>query len=365
MTLQHIVVGLSGGVDSAIAAHLLKSAGHSVDAVFMKNWDEDDSEEYCSAAQDLSDAEQVCEKLHIPLRTVNFSSEYWDQVFEYFLAEHRAGRTPNPDILCNTEIKFKVFLEYAEELGAECIATGHYARSTKTDSVTKLITARDTNKDQSYFLHGLNQHQLQNAMFPLGEMQKSQVRQIAEKLGLHVHSKKDSTGICFIGERKFRTFLEQYIEICPGNIVDTEGTIVGQHQGITFYTIGQRQGLGIGGVFSASEEPWYVVEKKIDTNELIVAQGLNNPALFSNGLVVENMHWIHKQYADCIPAIAAKIRHRQQPQQCRAVQLNQHQWQLDFKQPQRAVTPGQYAVLYDGSICLGGGIISHRTQAKQ
>ena len=360
MPSLHIVVGMSGGVDSAVAAYLLKSQGHQVDAVFMKNWDEDDTDEYCSAAQDLADAEQVCEQLGLTLRSVNFSSEYWDLVFEYFLAEHRAGRTPNPDILCNTEIKFKVFLDYAAELGSDRIATGHYARIARANGVTQLLTARDTNKDQTYFLHGLNQHQLENTLFPLGDLEKSQVRQLAAELNLHVHTKKDSTGICFIGERKFRTFLQQYIDVQPGDIVDTEGNLIGQHQGITFFTIGQRQGLGIGGVAAAAQEPWYVVDKRIESNELVVAQGSDHPALFNNSLIVKNMHWIHQEIADNDTELQAKIRYRQQPQQCTAKRLDEHHLQLDFTAPQRAVTPGQYAVLYDDNICLGGAVISRR-----
>ena len=360
MSSQHIVVGLSGGVDSAVAAHLLQSAGHHVDAVFMKNWDEDDTDEFCSAAQDLADAELVCDRLGISLRSVNFSSEYWDRVFEYFLAEHRAARTPNPDILCNTEIKFKVFLDYATELGAECIATGHYARTQRNGDSTRLITAKDSNKDQTYFLHGLNQHQLKNTLFPLGELEKTQVRTIAKDLNLEVHTKKDSTGICFIGERKFRTFLQQYIDTQPGNIVDVHDNVLGQHQGITFFTIGQRQGLGIGGVSAAESEPWYVVDKRIETNELVVAQGSDHPALFNQSLIVENMHWIEQKYSAEITGLQAKIRYRQQPQACTATPLGEHQWRLEFAEPQRAVTPGQYAVLYDDNICLGGGVISRR-----
>lgn len=360
MSHQHIVVGLSGGVDSAIAAHLLKSAGHKVDAIFMKNWEEDDSDEYCSASVDLEDAQKVCETLDIPLRTVNFSSEYWDFVFEYFLSEHKAGRTPNPDILCNTEIKFKAFLEFAIELGAEKIATGHYARTSTIGSTSNLLTAKDNNKDQSYFLHGLNQQQLSHSLFPLGELDKPQVRQIAQDLKLHIHNKKDSTGICFIGERKFRTFLESYINTNQGNIVDTEGNIIGTHQGITFFTIGQRQGLGIGGIASANENPWYIVDKDIIKNELVVAQGSDHPALFSKSLIIEKMHWIGPQPKNHLPTVHAKIRYRQAHQACSATAFDDDQWQLDFIKPQRAVTPGQYAVLYDGDHCLGGGIISQR-----
>ena len=308
-------------------------------------------------ASDLEDAEKVCEKLDIPLRTVNFSSEYWDYVFEYFLNEHKAGRTPNPDILCNTEIKFKAFLDFATECGAEKIATGHYAR---TDQNNRLLTAIDTNKDQSYFLHGLNEDQLSKSCFPLGDLEKQQVRQIAQDLDLHIHDKKDSTGICFIGERKFKTFLEKYIDINQGNIVDTEGNVLGTHQGITFFTIGQRQGLGIGGLASANDEPWYVIDKNLATNELVVAQGSNHPNLFNNSLMIENMHWINELPKHSLSSIQSKIRYRQPHQDCHAIESNKQQWRLNFKHPQRAVTPGQYAVLYNGEHCLGGGIISQR-----
>ena len=356
---MHIVVGLSGGVDSAVAAHLLKKAGYRVDAIFMKNWEEDDTETYCSAAQDLKDAEHVCEKLNIHLRTVNFSAEYWDTVFEYFLAEHRAGRTPNPDILCNTEIKFKAFLDYATELGAEKIATGHYARISQNQHHYNLLKGVDNNKDQSYFLHGLNQLQLARTIFPLGDFTKIQVRELAQQLGLDIHNKKDSTGICFIGERKFKDFLEKYLDNKQGDIVDTEGNILGNHQGVTFYTIGQRQGLGIGGLAESKGEPWYVVDKDLEQNRLVVGQGNDHPRLFSASLVIENMHWIDPEYG--VPErLSARIRYRQTPQQCKICSLNDHYYQIDFEIPQRAVTPGQYAVLYDEEMCLGGGIIHRR-----
>lgn len=360
MSLKHIVVGLSGGVDSAVAAHLLKKSGHKVDAIFMKNWEEDDDEQYCSASDDLADAEKVCEQLNIPLRTVNFSSEYWDDVFEYFLSEHRAGRTPNPDILCNTEIKFKAFLDFATELGAEKIATGHYARCHLVNDHYHLLTGLDEGKDQSYFLHGLDQTQLSQAIFPLGEFNKAQVRQHAESLNLHIHNKKDSTGICFIGERKFTDFLSNYIDNNQGDIIDIEGNILGHHQGTTFFTIGQRQGLGIGGISIANEQPWYVADKKLDTNQLVVVQGSDHPSLFNKSLVVEKMHWIDDHYNGTLKSIQAKIRYRQVHQECIATELEGGQWQLDFKQPQRAVTPGQYAVLYNQEHCLGGGIIKQR-----
>ena len=360
MSHQHIVVGLSGGVDSAVAAHLLQTSGHKVNAVFMKNWDEDDSDEYCSAAEDLADAEKICDLLGIDLATVNFSSEYWDQVFEYFLAEHRAGRTPNPDILCNTEIKFKVFLDYALSLGAEKIATGHYANIQTSGEEYHLCCAHDNNKDQSYFLHGLDQTQLQRSMFPLGDLNKDQVRDIATERGLHVHAKKDSTGICFIGERKFQTFLEKYINVKPGKIVDLDGNYLGEHNGITFYTIGQRQGLGIGGVANSNDEPWYVVDKNLATNELIVVQGSQHPALFHQHLVMENMHWINPNERFENRHLEAKIRYRQSPQKCSVTKIDEQHWQLDFDQAQRAVTPGQYAVLYENEKCLGGGVITQR-----
>ncbi len=359
MTYKHIVVGLSGGVDSAVTAYLLQRAGHKVDAIFMKNWEEDDTDEYCSATQDLADAERICETLKIPLRTVNFSSEYWDYVFEYFLAEHRAGRTPNPDILCNTEIKFKAFLDFATELGAEMIATGHYARVVHETQSSRLLMAVDKNKDQSYFLHGLNQTQLKHAMFPLGDMLKSAVRDCAKELDLHIYDKKDSTGICFIGERKFTDFLKNYIDINHGDIVDTEGNVLGTHQGINFYTIGQRQGLGIGGLADASDAPWYVVAKDLQANQLVIAQGNNHPALFNQRLSLDKIHWINPLHTVIDTPIQAKIRYRQSPQQC---QLHHHNEQhiVHFEEPQRAVTPGQYAVFYHGEHCLGGGIINQR-----
>ena len=356
---MHIVVGLSGGVDSAVAAHLLKQAGHRVDAIFMKNWEEDDTASYCSAEQDLKDAEHVCHQLDIPLRTVNFSAEYWDYVFEYFLAEHRAGRTPNPDILCNTEIKFKAFLDYATELGAEKIATGHYARIGQDQHHYHLLRAVDESKDQSYFLHGLNQSQLAKAMFPLGELTKTQVRALAEELALNIHNKKDSTGICFIGERKFKDFLENYIDHNQGDIINTEGDLLGHHQGVTFFTIGQRQGLGIGGLKDGQGEAWYVVDKDLEQNQLIVGQGNDHPRLFNSSLVLEKIHWIDTDYP--VPEhLTAQIRYRQTPQPCKIYPISDQYYQIDFDTPQRAVTPGQYAVLYDGAVCLGGGTIDRR-----
>ena len=323
----------------------------------MKNWEEDDSEAHCSASADLQDAQKICEKLALPLRTVNFSSEYWHDVFEHFLSEHHAGRTPNPDVLCNTEIKFKAFLDFATGLGAEKIATGHYAR---IDGQHRLHTAKDRHKDQSYFLHGLSIQQLAKSLFPLGELSKTTVRKIALELGLDVYNKKDSTGICFIGERKFRNFLKKYIHVNQGNIISIEGKTLGKHQGINFYTIGQRQGLGIGGIADADEKPWYVVDKNPAGNELIVAQGADHPALFSNSLIIEQMHWIGNAPNHTEIKLEAKIRYRQAHQACTAVYLQNQRWQLNFMRAQRAVTPGQYAVLYAGEHCLGGGVISQR-----
>ncbi|MDG0996158.1 MAG: tRNA 2-thiouridine(34) synthase MnmA [Gammaproteobacteria bacterium] len=359
MAKESIVVGLSGGVDSAVCAHLLQRQGYDVQAVFMKNWDEDD-DQHCSATEDLADAKEVCAKLAVPLKTVNFSSEYWDLVFEYFLAEHRAGRTPNPDILCNTEIKFKVFLDYASQLGVDRIATGHYARIAEEQGHYQLLCGLDQNKDQSYFLHGLNQSQLSQSIMPLGAMEKSEVRQIAADLDLNIHDKKDSTGICFIGERKFSEFLQQYLPSKRGDIVDLDGNIVGQHQGATFFTIGQRQGLGIGGRADSSAEPWYVVDKDMLGNKVIVAQGSEHPALFNQRLQLEEIHWIDPQGRTYDFNCSAKIRYRQSQQPCQLMRNEEGHAELVFDQAQRAVTPGQFAVLYDGDRCLGGAVIQLR-----
>ena len=359
MPKHRIIVGISGGVDSAVAASLLQKAGHEVEGIFMKNWEEDDNEDYCSAAEDLSDAEQICDKLGIMLHTVNFSTEYWDQVFQYFIEEYQVGRTPNPDILCNTEIKFKAFLDHANGMGADYIATGHYARVKHGHNSAALLSAKDHNKDQTYFLHGLNQTQLQSALFPLGDLEKPKVRKLAEQLGLPVFDKKDSTGICFIGERKFRTFLQQYVSGKPGDIVDEEFNVIGQHQGSVYYTIGQRSGLGIGGTAKGSEQPWYVADKDIENNQILAVQGHDHPKLMHQSLSLEKAHWINSS-PKTGHAYAAKIRYRQSAQACTISKTTEDQWQIDFTQPQRAITPGQYAVLYDQEQCLGGGIIRHR-----
>lgn len=359
MASQTVIVGMSGGVDSSVAAKLLLDAGYNVQGLFMKNWEEDDGTEYCTAIEDLRDAEAVCKKLGIELHTANFSAEYWDNVFEHFLAEYQAGRTPNPDILCNREIKFNVFREYAQMLGADRIATGHYVRMGKGDR-PQLLKGLDSNKDQSYFLQAVSEAQLEGCLFPVGELEKSEVRAIAESAGLPTHAKKDSTGICFIGERRFQDFLSQYIPARPGKILDIQGQEIGTHNGVMFYTLGQRQGLGIGGVKNQPEEPWYVVGKDVSENTLTVAQGNQHPALFSAALNCHDITWIDGQ-GPVLPAqLHAKTRYRQPDQACRVFR-DGDEFRVDFEQPQRAVTPGQWLCLYDGDVCLGGGIIESTT----
>ena len=357
MKSQKVIVGLSGGVDSAVAAALLLEQGYQVEALFMKNWDEDDEQDYCPAEQDLADARAVAERLGIKLHTVSFSSEYWDRVFKYFLAEYRAGRTPNPDILCNQEIKFRAFPEYALGLGADWIATGHYARVEGPPDQRRLLKGRDENKDQSYFLYRLNQNALSHSLFPLGDLLKTDVRCMAEDSGFANFNKKDSTGICFIGERRFSEFLGRYLPAQPGEIVSTEGESLGEHQGLMFHTIGQRQGLGIGGLRDSSGEPWYVVAKNMDTNQLVVAQGKNHPALFKPALEAKDLHWI-SGHAPAAPLHChARIRYRQSDQASEITALRDDRMQIHFSEPQRAVTPGQAIVIYDGDLCLGGGTI--------
>jgi len=353
---QKVVVGMSGGVDSSVTALLCLEAGYQVEGLFMKNWDEDDGTDYCTAMTDLKDAQAVADKLGIKLHEANFAAEYWDNVFEHFLSEYKEGRTPNPDILCNREIKFNVFAQYANLLGADLIATGHYARIIEVDGERRLCKAIDANKDQSYFLQAVSQNQLSNVIFPLGEIEKHEVREIARQRGLPTHAKKDSTGICFIGERRFKDFLQNYIPANPGNIVTTQGEIIGQHQGLMFHTLGQRQGLGIGGVKNGKEAPWYVVGKDLVNNTLAVGQGHDHPAMLCDAMTVELVDWIGS--APELPAnICVKTRYRQADQQCR-IALVDDRFEVSFSDPQRAVTPGQWACFYDGDICLGGGIIS-------
>ena len=351
-----VIVGLSGGVDSSVAALRLLEDGYRVRALFMKNWEEDDREEYCSAAEDLADARQVAERLGVELLTVNFSGEYWDRVFEYFLAEYRAGRTPNPDVLCNREIKFKAFLDYALELGADYIATGHYAGTRHNDGEVQLIRASDENKDQTYFLYMLGQRALRHALFPLRDLSKPEVRAIAQRAGFANFRKKDSTGICFIGERRFRDFLAQYLPANPGSIETLDGEVLGEHQGLMYYTIGQRQGLGIGGKAAHEDRPWFVVDKDLQRNVLLVTQGHDHPALMKQTLTAEQLHWV----AGAAPGedfhCSARCRHRQPLQEC-SVRIVGDTAQVNFMQAQRALTPGQSVVFYRDEVCLGGGII--------
>ncbi|SMM99834.1 tRNA-specific 2-thiouridylase MnmA [uncultured Candidatus Thioglobus sp.] len=352
-----IIVGLSGGVDSSVAALLLIEQGYEVEALFMKNWEEDDTDTHCSAEQDLSDAQKIADKLGIKLHTVNFSADYWADVFEHFLTEHKKGRTPNPDVLCNQKIKFKAFLDYALNLGADKIATGHYARIAENDGVFQLKTGLDNGKDQSYFLHLLNQYQLAKSLFPLGEINKDTVREIATKNGFITADKKDSTGICFIGERNFSEFLETYLPKQQGDIVDDQGNFIKHHQGLAFYTIGQRKGLEIGGGFGGSGEPWFVAEKRLETNELVVVQG-ENTLLYHQSLSTSNTHWIGELPKFPLKCMA-KIRYRQASQDCTVIEENK-QLKVIFKQKQRAITAGQSVVFYDQEVCLGGAIIEYK-----
>ena len=356
-----VIVGMSGGVDSSVSAYLLQQQGYEVVGLFMKNWEEDDNEEYCSAATDLADAQAVCDKLGIKLLTINFAAEYWDNVFEHFLAEYRAGRTPNPDILCNKEIKFKAFLDYAaEDLGADYIATGHYVRKGKHNGKVQLLRGLDKNKDQSYFLYTLSEAQISKSLFPVGELEKPQVRKIAEELGLVTAAKKDSTGICFIGERKFRDFLARYLPAQSGLIRSVDGEVIGEHQGLMYHTLGQRKGLGIGGLKNAEETPWYVVDKDVEHNELIVAQGYDHPTLYSGGLIAGQLHWVDRQPIRKTINCTVKTRYRQQDIPCQINPIDDEHIEVIFDQPIAAVTPGQSAVFYLGEVCLGGGIIEER-----
>lgn len=353
-----IVVGLSGGVDSAVAALLLKRAGHDVVGVFMKNWEDDDDDEYCSTREDLIDAVSAAERIGIEVEAINFAAEYRERVFASFLSEYRAGRTPNPDVLCNAEIKFKAFLDYAMRLGAEKIATGHYARVEERDGRFVLLKGLDPGKDQSYFLHRLNQAQLARTLFPVGHLPKSEVRRIAREAGLPNHAKRDSTGICFIGERPFREFLSRYLPREPGPMVTPGGERVGEHVGLMYYTIGQRQGLGIGGRRDASAEPWYVAGKDLAANELVVVQGHDHPLLMRRGLEAADASWIAGEppHGDG-EALGAKTRYRQADAACALAVEDRDAFALDFTTPQWAVTPGQSAVVYRGDVCLGGGVI--------
>ena len=357
-----VIVGMSGGVDSSVSAALLLEQGYQVEGLFMKNWDEDDGTEYCTAREDLADAQAVCDKLGIKLHTANFAADYWDNVFEHFLEEYQAGRTPNPDILCNREIKFKAFLDYALMLGADLIATGHYTRRADRDGQTLLLRGVDTNKDQSYFLHAVGGEQLARTLFPVGELEKPDVRGIAEKYQLATARKKDSTGICFIGERRFSDFLKRYLPAQPGDIETTDGQVIGRHHGLMYHTIGQRQGLGIGGLQGASDEPWYVLRKDLERNVLLVGQGNNHPWLFSSGLECSSIYWVNPVQITEPLRLTAKVRYRQPDQDC-TLEPSGDGWLIRFDEPQRAVTPGQSVVFYQGEICLGGGVIERAIPA--
>ena len=354
---RKIVVGMSGGVDSSVAALLLKRQGHEVVGLFMKNWEDDDDDEYCSTRQDLVDAASAAETIGIDIEAVNFSAEYKDRVFASFLAEYRAGRTPNPDVLCNAEIKFKAFLDHAVGLGAEAIATGHYARVRERDGRFELLKGLDPAKDQSYFLHRLTQQQLSRTVFPIGEMLKQDVRALARDAGLANHDKRDSTGICFIGERPFREFLSRYLPREPGPMVTPEGQVVGEHLGLMYYTIGQRQGLGIGGRKDGDGEAWYVASKRMDLNQLVVVQGHESPELYDRSLEAADASWI----AGVAPEeghLAAKTRYRQSDAACTLKMRSPAAFGLAFDDPQWAVTPGQSAVLYDGTRVLGQATVT-------
>jgi tRNA-specific 2-thiouridylase len=356
-TGAEIIVAMSGGVDSSVSALLLKAASRAVAGMFMKNWEEDDRQGNCPAEADAADAQAVANVLGIALHRRNFAAEYWDYVFEDFLAEYRAGRTPNPDILCNREIKFKTFLDHATDLGADYIATGHYVRSDCRDGLFRLRRGRDPNKDQSYFLYTLGQAQLARTLFPVGELLKPEVRAAAAEADLPVHDKKDSTGICFIGERNFRSFLAEYIPPAPGEIRTADGQRIGEHAGLVYYTLGQRQGLGIGGRKEFADEPWYVLHKDLGSNTLYVGQGHDHPWLFSRRLRARQLSWVSGAPPQPGCRLTAKVRYRQNDQDCVVAGCDEAELQIEFDQPQRAVTAGQSVVLYDGETCLGGGII--------
>ncbi|MDY0408550.1 tRNA 2-thiouridine(34) synthase MnmA [Virgibacillus soli] len=348
-----VVVGMSGGVDSSVAALLLKEQGYDVVGIFMKNWDDTDEFGVCTATEDFEDVVRVCNQLDIPYYAVNFEKQYWDKVFTYFLDEYKAGRTPNPDVMCNKEIKFKAFLNHALSLGADYLATGHYAQVRNNDGQYEMLRGVDENKDQTYFLNQLTPDILEKVMFPLGHLQKSEVREIAQKNNLATASKKDSTGICFIGERNFKTFLGQYLPAQPGEMQTFEGEVVGKHDGLMYYTLGQRQGLGIGG----PGEPWFVVGKNLKENILYVAQGYHHELLYSDSLVATDVNWFipfkGKEPLTC----TAKFRYRQKDSQVTVSLLDGNRVKVDFGEKQRAITPGQAVVFYDGEVCIGGGTI--------
>lgn len=351
-----IIVGISGGVDSAVTALLLKQQGHEVAGIFMQNWEADRDDPHCTSEQDLSDARTICDQIGIELTTVNFAKQYWDRVFQYCLDEFARGRTPNPDIWCNREIKFDVFLEHALALGAEKLATGHYAQITHHKKY-ELLRGLDENKDQTYFLYALNQHQLKHSIFPVGATHKPEVRKIAQEYGLANYAKKDSVGICFIGDKNFKTFLKEFLLAQPGDIETPEGKKVGCHDGVIYYTLGQRKGLNIGGLQDYAEQAWYVLAKDIKRNVLIVGQGYSHPLLYSQKLICNRLHWISGQAPTAPIQLGAKMRHRQPDQTCLLKNLGPDTFEVEYETPQRANTPGQSVVFYQDQKCLGGGTI--------
>jgi len=361
---QRVVVGMSGGVDSSVAAWLLKQQGHEVIGLFMKNWEDDDDDEYCSTRQDLIDAAAAADVVGIELEAVNFAAEYKDRVFAEFLREYSAGRTPNPDVLCNAEIKFKAFLDHALGLGAGHIATGHYARVRETGGRFELLRGLDASKDQSYFLHRLTQQQLARTLFPVGELQKSEVRRIAREIGLPNAAKRDSTGICFIGERPFREFLNRYLPTQPGPIRDEAGHVIGEHMGLAFYTLGQRKGIGIGGRRDAVEAPWFVARKDTESNTLWAVQGHDHAWLMSDRVNVHDAAWISGRAPPEGTCLAAKTRYRQHDASCRVERVQGDCFELVFDEPQWAATPGQSAVVYLGEVSLGGGVIVSTAKSR-
>ncbi len=355
--MRNVVIGMSGGVDSAVSAYLLKQQGYNVTGLFMKNWEDDDDSEYCSSRQDFIDAASAADVIGIDLEAVNFAKEYKERVFSDFLREYSAGRTPNPDVLCNAEIKFKAFLDQAMKMGADHIATGHYAQVREVNGRFELLRGSDHGKDQSYFLHRLNQAQLSKAVFPVGGMFKRDVRKLAAEIGLPVAAKKDSTGICFIGERPFREFLNRYLPTKPGRIETPDGRVVGQHVGLAFYTIGQRKGIGIGGSRDGNGEPWFVAAKDLKRNVLVVVQGHDDPLLLSSGLSAVHCSWTAGVAPAADAPVTVKTRYRAPDGSCRLLAADEASCNLAFPDPQWAATPGQSAVLYQGDVCLGGGFI--------
>ncbi|MBF0713322.1 tRNA 2-thiouridine(34) synthase MnmA [Gemella sp. GH3] len=357
MIQKKVVVGMSGGVDSSVAAYLLKKQGYDVVGVFMKNWEEKDENGHCTAEDDYKDVIKVCEQLDIPYYSINFEKEYWDKVFTYFLDEYKKGRTPNPDIMCNKEIKFKVFLDYAYDLGADFVATGHYARTKVVNDETLLLRGIDNNKDQTYFLSQLSQSQINNILFPIGDYEKSQVRKIAEEAKLVTAKKKDSTGICFIGEKNFREFLSRYLPAQRGKMIDLDGNIRGEHHGLMYYTIGQRHGLGIGGTKDTDGEAWFVCGKDLEKNILYVCQGFHNPALYSDSLLASSLSFLSDNTTPNSFECTAKFRYRQQDVKVQVDVLDNDIVKVNFLEPVRAVTPGQAVVFYKEEVCLGGALI--------